>query len=62
MKLHITPTSPYARITRIAVIEHGLADRVDVVAARTREPASPYYTLIPSGRVPVLEVGDGRAF
>ena len=59
MKLHITQTSPYARIARAAIIEHGLDDRIEVVTARTREPGSPYYEVSPSGRVPFLERDDG---
>ena len=59
MKLHITPTSPYARIARAAIIVHGLDDRIEVVTARTREPGSPYYEISPSGRVPFLERDDG---
>lgn len=59
MKLHITLTSPYARIARAAVIEHGIDDRIEVVSARTREPGSPYYEISPSGRVPFLERDDG---
>lgn len=58
MKLHITPTSPYARIARAAIIELGLDDRIEVVTARTREPGSPYYEISPSGRVPFLERDD----
>ena len=59
MKLHITLTSPYARIARAAIIEHGIDDRIEVVSARTREPGSPYYEISPSGRVPFLERDDG---
>ena len=62
MKLHITPGSPYARMARIVVIEKGLEDRVEVVPAATRAPASPYYAINPSGRVPYLELGDGRGY
>lgn len=61
MKLHVTFTSPYARMARVAVIEHELESAVEVVAAETRKPASPYYDIAPSGRVPFLELGDGRA-
>jgi glutathione S-transferase len=60
MKLHITPGSPYARIARVVVIEKGLEDRVEVVPATTRTPGSSYYGINPSGRVPYLELGDGR--
>lgn len=59
MKLYITPGSPYARITRVVVIEKGLDSRVKIVAAQTRVPESPYYRIIPSGRVPYLVRDDG---
>lgn len=62
MKLHVTLTSPYARITRVAVMEHGLENEVEIIEARTREPGSPYYDIAPSGRVPFLELEDGRGF
>jgi glutathione S-transferase len=59
MKLYITPGSPYARIARIVVIEKGLKDRVEIVAAQTRATDSPYYAINPSGRVPYLVRDDG---
>lgn len=59
MKLYITPTSPYARVARIVVIEKGLQDRVEIVVAQTRSAGSPYYALNPSGRVPFLVRDDG---
>ncbi len=59
VKLYITPTSPYARVARIVVLEKGLADRVEVVEARTRSTGSPYYDINPSGRVPYLVREDG---
>lgn len=59
MKLYITPGSPYARIVRIVVLEKGLTDRVEVIAAKTRHPDSPYYSINPSGRVPYLVRDDG---
>jgi glutathione S-transferase len=54
MKLHVTFTSPYARLARIVVAEKGLEGRVEVVAAKTRVAGSPYYRINPSGRVPYL--------
>jgi glutathione S-transferase len=54
MKLHVTFTSPYARLARILVIEKGLSERVEVIAAQTRVADSPYYAINPSGRVPYL--------
>src|SRR3954447_7231596 len=59
MKLYITPGSPYARMARIVVLEKGLADRVEVIEALTREADSPYYAINPSGRVPYLVRDDG---
>jgi glutathione S-transferase len=61
MKLYVTPGSPYGRIARIVVIEKGLEDRVEIIAAKTRAPGSPYYQINPSGRVPYLvdEAGVG---
>jgi glutathione S-transferase len=60
MKLYITTTSPYARLARMAVLEKGLADKVEVVEAKTRTPGSPYYGINPSGRVPCLVRDDGQ--
>ncbi|HEX6609481.1 MAG TPA: glutathione S-transferase N-terminal domain-containing protein, partial [Hyphomicrobiaceae bacterium] len=60
MKLYITTTSPYARLARMAVLEKGLADKVEVVEAKTRTPGSPYYEINPSGRVPCLVRDDGQ--
>ena len=60
MKLYVTPGSPYARMARIAVIEKGLQDQVEIVAAKTRMADSPYYRINPSGRVPYLVCEDGR--
>lgn len=54
MKLYVTYGSPYARLARIIVIEKALEDRVEIIAAKTRAPDSPYYRINPSGRVPYL--------
>lgn len=59
MKLYITPGSPYARIVRVLILEKGLQDRVDIIAAKTRSTDSPYYRINPSGRVPYLVRDDG---
>src|SRR5215208_3115446 len=59
MKLYVTPGSPYARMTRIMVIEKGLEKRVEVIFAQTRTAGSPYYQINPSGRVPYLVRDDG---
>src|SRR5690349_4968027 len=54
MQLYVTLTSPYARLARILVMEKALANRVEIVVAKTRAPDSPYYRINPSGRVPYL--------
>src|SRR3989442_2976146 len=59
MKLYITPGSPYARIARIVILEKGLENRVEIIAAQTRTADSPYYSINPSGRVPYLTCDDG---
>ena len=59
MKLYLTPTSPYARIVRIAICELGLAERIEEAPARTRQSDSPYYAINPSGRIPCLITDDG---
>jgi len=62
MKLHTTLTSAYGRLARIAAIEHGLSDQLQVIPARTREVDSPYYAINPTGRVPFLVLEDGSTF
>jgi glutathione S-transferase len=59
MKLYVTFTSPYARLARIVVLEKGLQDRVEIIAAQTRKSGSPYYAINPSGRVPYLIDDNG---
>ena len=54
MKLYVTFTSPYARLARMLVAEKGLETRVEIIAAKTRTPDSPFYRINPSGRVPYL--------
>ncbi len=54
MKLYVTFTSPFARMARVVVLEKDLADRVEIVEAKTRTAGSAYYDICPSGRVPFL--------
>jgi glutathione S-transferase len=62
MKLFVTPTSPYARLTMIVRLELGLADRVELVWTRSRVPDDPMLTFNPSGRIPFLHLDDGTGF
>lgn len=61
--LYHTPTSPYARMVRVLILEKGLEDRVEILEAKTRVVGSPYYAINPSGRVPYLvRKADGLGF
>lgn len=62
MKLYVTPTSPYARLTMIVRLELGLADRIELVWTRTRRPDDPVLAFNPSGRVPYLRLDDGAGY
>jgi glutathione S-transferase len=64
MRLLVTGASPYARKTRAAVLELGLADRVEVVELPVRLPqdAKPDVEAVnPLGKIPVLVLDDGQA-
>jgi len=62
MKLYVTPTSPYARMAMIARLEKGLADKVELVWTRTRNPLDPMLAVNPSGRIPFLLLEDGTGY
>ncbi len=54
MKLYYTPNSPYARIARVAALESGLANRVEFIQAKTRDPETDFFEITPLARVPAL--------
>ena len=59
MQLFYAPTSPFARIVRVALLELGLADQVPQHLATLRDPGSillPYNVV---GRVPTLQLDNG---
>jgi glutathione S-transferase len=56
LRLFGTPTSPYARIARIAVAELQLESEVELVWTATRQPNDPSLAFNPSGRVPFLKI------
>jgi glutathione S-transferase len=58
MKLYASATSPYARKVRIALIELGLADRVEIVPTSPTEDAA-YRQTNPLGKIPALQLDDG---
>lgn len=60
MKLRSSPASPYSRKARMAAQVLGLADKVEVIKANTRDPNDPLIGDNPLGKIPILLV-DGRA-
>jgi glutathione S-transferase len=63
VRLLVTRASPYARKTRAAVLELGLADRVEVVELPVRLPQDSkpdVESVNPLGKIPVLALDDGR--
>lgn len=59
MKLFYGPTSPYARIVRVALLETGLDAGVTQQEATLRDPASVLLPYNPVGRVPTLVLDNG---
>ena len=60
MKLFVTPTSPYARASIIAVYEKQLEERVDFIWTRTRVADDPMLSYNPSGRIPFVLFPNGE--
>ena len=60
MKLLYAPTSPYARKARMVVIEKGLQDRVEMIAAIPYDNPPELVAANPLGKVPALITDDGQ--
>ncbi len=60
MKLYYSSTSPYARKVRIAALEKGLAERIELVLVNPWSDLSAILNCNPLGKVPVL-VGEDSA-
>lgn len=58
MKLIYSPTSPYARKARIAIIERGIAG-VELIPIDPFDPAAASINPNPLGKVPTLVLDDG---
>lgn len=62
MKLHARPASPFARKVRVAAIETGLIDRIEVLMAQTPEESR---AVVPAHnplvKIPVLVLEDGTS-
>ena len=59
MKLYYSSTSPYVRKVRIAAIEKGVADRIELVVANPWPDPAAVVGVNPLGKVPVLIGADG---
>ncbi|GGB35460.1 glutathione S-transferase [Tistrella bauzanensis] len=60
MKLYYTPTSPFARIVRLAILELDIADRVETTVSDPWTETSGLAAVNPLEKVPALELDDGR--
>jgi len=61
MQLFLNTTSPYARVARIAALEKGLADRVELIWCDPWSDDAALLAVNPVGRVPALTTDDGTA-
>lgn len=61
MRLFVSPTSPYARMTRAVVIAKGLADQVEIVMVDPFADPNALIDANPTGTVPALTREDGGA-
>ena len=57
--LRSSPASPFGRKIKIAALELGLMDRIEVVAADTNDPSEPLRRQNPLGKIPTLVLEDG---
>jgi glutathione S-transferase len=61
LKLHYSPNSPFVRKVRVAAIESGIDDRLELILTDPRLPDSPIVPINPLRRIPALELGDGQS-
>lgn len=60
MKLYCSGNSPYARKVRVAAIELGIADRIDLIDINPRDPATGLWSLNPLAKIPTLITDRGE--
>ncbi len=61
MKLYISPTSPYARLVRVALVEKELTERVEYVFVDPWASPAELLAVNPACRVPTLVTDGGEA-
>ncbi len=59
LTLRSSPASPFGRKVKIAALELGLMDRIEIVAADTNDPTDPLRQQNPLGKIPTLVLEDG---
>jgi len=57
--LRSSPASPFGRKVKMAALELGLMDKIEIVAADTTDPAEVLRTQNPLGKIPTLVLEDG---
>jgi glutathione S-transferase len=57
--LRSSPASPFGRKVKMAAIELGLMDRIEIVPADTNDPAEALRQQNPLGKIPTLVLEDG---
>jgi glutathione S-transferase len=59
LTLRSSPASPFGRKVKMAALELGLMDRIEIVAADTGDPAEPLRQQNPLGKIPTLVLENG---
>lgn len=59
LTLRSSPASPFGRKVKIAALELGLMERIEIVAADTNDPTEPLRQQNPLGKIPTLVLEDG---
>lgn len=57
--LRSSPASPFGRKVKLAALELGLMDRIEIVAADTNDPSEVLRQQNPLGKIPTLVLEDG---
>ena len=57
--LRSSPASPFGRKVKMAALELGLMDRIEIVVADTTDPSEPLRQQNPLGKIPALILEDG---